>query len=390
MYGFPSKKLFVVGVTGTKGKSSTLELMSAIMESAGIKTALLNSVRRKVGEVSVPNKYHNSMPGRMVIQKFLRDAVNTGCEYAFIEVTSQGVVQHRHRFIAWDVAAFLNLAPEHIESHGSFEKYRDAKVSFFRYAGHSLKHPHWFFVNDRDEYKSFFENAAREVSDAKVVLWNSDELLKEITREEMSLWVKADFNIENSACAWAFARSQGVEREIIKKTLSEFKGVSGRMEFVQEKPFAVVVDYAHTPESLEAIYKALKPVSGARLIGVFGSDGGGRDKWKRPRFGEIAEKFCDVIVLTEENPYDENPQEILDHIKSGIKNSDIRKNNNTLYEIIDRKEAITKAIRIARPGDVVVMTGKGSEQWLYLPKGKKIPWSEVKVVKEVINSMAIH
>ena len=384
-FGFPSKRIFVLGVTGTKGKSTVLELINAILEAAGKKTALLSSIRIKIGEQSQKNYSGNTMPGRAFIQRFLRQAVKSGCEYALIEATSQGILQHRHRFIKWDAALFTNLAPEHIEAHGGFENYRKAKLSFFKYVKKlkiSKQNPKKLFIINKNDANADYFIKTSEGENSRIILYSSpktDESLAEKNHFSPFLFE------ENIAAAVSFCKTMGVDNEIIKKAIDNFPGVPGRMELVQKEPFAVIIDYAHTPDSLEKIYQAIKPQTPnpkPNLICVLGSAGGGRDKWKRPKMGEIAAKYCDEIILTNEDPYDENPNQILSEVKSGIQHSAFRIQN--LYEMFDRKEAIKKAVSLAKNGDTVIITGKGCEPWLHLEKGKKIPWDERKIVEEIL------
>ena len=352
VYSFPSKKIFVLGVTGTKGKSTVLELTAFILEKSGKKVAVSSSVRN--GESSM------TMPGRFFLQKFLRKAVSDRCDYALIEVTSQGVLQNRHRFIDWSAAIFTNLSSEHIEAHGTFEKYREAKIDFFRYVAKNNLKSKIFFINKDDNNSSYFIKA---VQNNKIILYEKSDLPSSLIGE---------FNKYNIGAAVSFARSQGISLDIIKEAVGEFAGVSGRMEFIKKEPFSVIVDYAHTPDSLLKVYEALKGKS--KLICVLGAAGGGRDKWKRPEMGKIAAQYCDEIILTDEDPYDENPNQILSEIKSGISKP------ANLYEILDRKEAIKKSMDLAGYGDVVIITGKGSERWIHLKDGRKIPWSDRQVV----------
>lgn len=366
--GNPSGKLFVIGVTGTKGKSLTIELINAVLESAGKKTAIISSVREKIGEISSDNQSGNTMPGRGYIQKLLARAVDAGCEYAIVEVTSQGVAQYRHRFIDWDAGVFINLHPEHIESHGSFENYREAKLDFFRYIAQSPKPKKYFFINKDDENAEYFVKAAGENN--KIFFGG--------------VFLKADY-----AAAEAVGRALGINEEIITDALKNFKGLPGRMETIVDKPFKVIVDYAHTPDSLEEVYKFLtlqikisnvNARGAGRLIGVLGSAGGGRDKWKRPKMGEVAAKYCDEIIITNEDPWDEDPMEIMNLVAEGAEGK-----NKPVYKILDRQEAISKAIAMANGGDIVVITGKGSEKWIRIANEEKIPWSEREAV---LNAMA--
>ncbi len=402
LYRHPSRRIFVVGVTGTKGKSTVLELLNAIFEEAGKKTSLLSSVRRKICERESANLTGNTMPGRFAIQSFLKEAVDCECDYAFIEVTSQGVLQHRHKHIDWDAAIFLNLSPEHIEAHGSFENYRDAKLEFFKDMGTSGKPKKSFFINEEDENQKYFEEAARSVSNSRISFFSRERFVKEDlgahydlsspqSRRLLGDWLMADFNLENAAAAVAFARDRGVHWKTIKKALDQFRGVPGRMEFVQKTPFAAIVDYAHTPDSLQKVYETLErgflADSGGELICVLGAAGGGRDKWKRPVLGRIAAEHCEKIILTDEDPFDEVPAEIIKQVEEGfLSAAHSRLKPNDYYPILDRKEAIRKAIGLAKKGDVVVITGKGSEPHLRVAKGKKIPWSDRKEVEAALKA----
>lgn len=405
-YRFPSRKLYVLGVTGTKGKSTVLELISAILEAAGKKTAILSSVRVKIASDSEKNMSSMTMPGRGFIQRFLRRAVRAGCDYALIEVTSQGILQHRHRFIDFDAALITNLHPEHIEAHGSFESYRGAKAQFFfDVACHSAKKDKLFFINDRLDGKEYFERAAhpstgsRRAGSGKVILFHRDDFIyndlsaryrldSRAAKKMISSWLQNDFNLENVAAAVAFARSQHIAPDIIFKTLETFQGVQGRMEYVARQPFAVIIDYAHTPDSLQAVYKAVSNDGEQKLICVLGAAGGGRDAWKRPVMGSIAARYCKMIYLTNEDPYDESPLEIIEGLERGIWEERGKSNAETDYELVlDRYEAIQRALHYAKKGDAVVLTGKGSEPWIHLPRGKKIPWSERRVVEELLQKL---
>ncbi len=389
-YRFPSRKIFVIGVTGTKGKSTTVELINAILEAASKKTALVSSIRFKIDKEVQKNATGMTMPGRFFLQRFLRRAVSAGCEYVIMEVTSQGILQHRHKFIDWDAALITNLRPEHIEAHGTFESYRHSKISFFEYvAEFSHKPKKTFFINEGDQSHQYFAAAAN--GSGEVVYFSRESFIeKELNggRESIGDWLVSNFNLENAAAANAVAQALGIGWPMIKKVFKSFKGVPGRMEYIQKEPFAVVIDYAHTPDSLAKIYGAVldgkKLARKKKIVCVLGAAGGGRDRWKRPVMGRIAGEFCREIILTNEDPYDENPAEIIAKIRSGISNAKFPHAN--LYEIIDRREAIKKAISLATKGDVVVITGKGSEDWIHVAGGKRIPWSEREVVKELLDS----
>jgi len=368
IYGFPSRKLNVIGVTGTKGKTTTVEMIKEIFEEAEKKTASISSIRFTIGQKEWRNRLKMTMPGRFKLQRFLNQAVKAGCQYAVFEVTSEGIMEHRHRFIDFNSALFTNLSPEHIERHGGFKNYKKAKGKLFK----KCKKIH--IINKDDKNSSYFLNFPAErkitfsIKEAEIL----GETRFKFKGEIFDLELKGYFNISNALAALVVAESQGIDLKTSKKALEKIKVIPGRMEFVIKKPFKVLVDYAHTPGSLEKVYKSLK---GGNLICVLGSCGGGRDKWRRPKLGEIAQKYCREIILTNEDPYDENPEKIIAEIKEGINTKNVRK-------ILDRRKAIREALEKADRGDIVVITGKGSELWMCIAHGGKIAWDDRKVVKE--------
>ncbi len=384
VYRFPSRKIFVLGVTGTKGKTSTIEIANAILEEAGYKTALSSTLRFKVGDESENNLLKMTMPGRFFTQKFLRKAVKEKCQYALIEITSEGARQFRHKFIALDALIFTNLAKEHIESHGSFEAYRDAKVSIAKALESSSKKRRIIIANRDDENASRFLNinvpekieyGLKDAEPFTLKKKGSDFTFK---GEKISTYLSGGFNLYNILAATDFAFSQSIGVETIKKAIEDFKGTPGRMEEVDEgQDFTVIVDYAHTTDSLEKVYEVFQNSS---KICVLGSTGGGRDKWKRPEFGRIADNYCYHIILTNEDPYDEDPKKIVEDIARGIK--------RPIYSIImDRREAIRKALTLARTGDTVIITGKGTDPYIMGPNGTKLEWSDSKIAKEELKNL---
>ncbi len=397
LYKFPSRHIFVIGITGTKGKTTTLELLNSILETAGKKTALLSSLRVKIADKSEKNKFGNSMPGRFFVQNFLKEAVKKGCRYALIEATSQGVDLSRHKFINWNIGALTNLAPEHIEAHGSFEKYREAKLKFLRYA---IERRGKVFLNKEGENTAYFmKKLARpdqfflySAKDENILHAMPSELpLRGAIDEYVFVW--SDFNRENASAAIAIALNLGIGIKTIEGALRNFRGVPGRMEFVRRGGVAVIVDYAHTPDSLRAVYKTLREPRfmnyDSRLICVLGAAGGGRDKWKRPEMGKVVAQYCDEIILTSEDPYDEDPKEICRQIASGFSNlPPVGGRQREAITIIDRKEAIKKGVELARSGDIVAVTGMGSQDFMYLENGRKISWSERAVVEDALRQKA--
>ena len=368
IYGFPSKKLILIGVTGTNGKTTTTEMVASIFEKAGKKIALLNSIRFKIDKKEEINKLRMTMPGRFFIQRFLKKAVKEGCQYAIVEVTSEGIKQHRHRFLDFKVAVFTNLAPEHIEAHGSFEKYKEAKGKFFQ----ATKEIH--VINVEDQNSDYF---LKFPSKRKITYGlKNGEINLENTK--VNLNIPGEFNFYNALAAISVAVSQGIDKDFATKVLEEFKGAPGRMEEVISKPFKVIVDYAFTPNALEKVYQTLTQSldhsTTRSLICVLGACGGGRDKWKRPVLGELAAKYCNEVIVTNEDPYDEDPWQIIEQVAAGTKGK--------ARKILDRREAIRTALKLAKEGDIVVITGKGCEPSICVAGGKKIPWDDRKVVRE--------
>ncbi|MCX6735637.1 MAG: UDP-N-acetylmuramoyl-L-alanyl-D-glutamate--2,6-diaminopimelate ligase [Candidatus Parcubacteria bacterium] len=378
-YGFPSREIIVIGVTGTKGKSSTTEFLNAILEADGKKTAMVNGIRFKTGEKSTPNRFKMTMPGRMFIQKKLREAVNTGCEYFILEITSEGAKQFRNKFIDLDALIFTNLSPEHIESHGSYEKYRDAKLSIARALENSKKRNKAIIANiDEPEGKKFLATKVKNkipysLKDAEPYQTGINGITFTFEGENIVSPLPGVFNIYNALSAALCAKHFGISVKSIALGIKNMPKIRGRMEKINEgQPFEVYVDYAHTADSLKQAYESLK---GKNLICILGSTGGGRDKWKRPEMGAIADTYCNHIILTNEDPYDEDPENIINEVKSGIK-------NKTPEIIPDRREAIYTALSIAKQGDAIIITGKGTDPYIMEANGKKTPWDDASIVRE--------
>ncbi|MBI2610615.1 UDP-N-acetylmuramyl-tripeptide synthetase [Candidatus Kaiserbacteria bacterium] len=408
VYGFPSRFLFVVGVTGTKGKTTVTEMVNIILEEAGHTTALINSIHFKIGEKSEPNLTRMSMPGRFFIQKFLSDAVRAQCTAAVLEMTSEGARQHRHRFIDLNALIFTNFAPEHIESHGSIEAYANTKFEIGKELARSNKRPRFIVANAEDkeatrylslpvEYALPFLLAAENASADE----HGGSFMIDGTRVTISL--PGAFSLRNALSAAMLARALGIAPAVIARALEKLKKVPGRAERIEAGPafakasagkqsFTVVVDYAHTPDSLAALYDAYRNV---KKICVVSATGGGRDTWKRPVMGHIAEEQCETVILTNEDPYDEDPQQIAEDIARGMsKRPEI---------IMDRREAISRALEIAlsmskgiprqardpsnQNGIAVLITGKGTDPSICGPRGTKIPWNDGQVAREELEAL---
>jgi len=379
LYGFPSRDLIVVGVTGTKGKSSTVEMIGAIAEAHGWKVALLDSIRVRIGAAERPNTMRMSMPGRFYLQRFLRQATESGCTIAIIEMTSEGARQHRHRGIALDALVFTNLAPEHIESHGSYEKYVAAKWELGRQLLRSSKRPRIMVANGDDAVGARFLTLPVEAVlpySLAGIPHSANEKGGSFSYggEEISIALPGDFSLKNALAAATVCHALGIPVHDIARGLASITRIPGRAERIEAgQNFSVVVDYAHTPDSLQALYDAY---ANRRLICVLGSTGGGRDTWKRPVMGKIAAQMCDAVILTNEDPYDEDPSSIIAQIAKGMEGI------KTPEIILDRRAAIARALSLARPGDAVLITGKGTDPTIQGPRGTSIPWSDATVARE--------
>ncbi len=388
VYGFPSQKMLVIGVTGTKGKSSTTEMIAAILDEAGYKTAMLNSIRIKVGEVSEANTMRMSMPGRMYIQRFLARALSAGCSAVVLEMTSEGARQYRHRGIALNALVFTNLAPEHIESHGSYEAYADAKFSIGLSLAKSAKRPRVIIANAADaqgvRYLTLpveiaigfaLDNFAPYASNDRGGYFTLDQI-------RIAMQLPGDFSLQNGLAAALVTRTFGVPPATIALALGKLSTIAGRAERIEAgQDYTVIVDYAHTPDSLEALYRAFTIPSTSlgvkrKLICVLGSTGGGRDTWKRPVMGGIADTYCDHVILTNEDPYDEKPEAIVTALAQDMKRKP--------EVIMDRRAAIAKALSLAKTGDAVLITGKGTDPNIAGPNGTYQPWSDAVVAREEI------
>ncbi len=384
-YFFPSRKIKVFAVTGTNGKSTTVDMIARVFKKAGVRVAAFSSVKFEIAGEEEPNLFKMTMPGRATVQKLLRKAVKEKCQIAVIEVTSEGIKQYRHRFIKIDTACFTNLSPEHIESHGGFDNYRKEKGKLFM----AVKNTH--VINSDDENAKYFLSFPAKKKITYSALKNADIRAEKVSAsskgvsfsvdgDEFFLGVAGKFNVYNALVAIALAKKENIDMKFVKEALEEMKVMPGRMEELQSSPYRVIVDYAVTPVTLEGVYKELlENFSPKRIIAVLGSCGGGRDKWKRPVLGEIASKYCQKVIVTNEDPYDEDPEEIIDEIIAGTSGKG--------EKIIDRREAIRKALSYAEQGDVIIVTGKGNEPWMCVKGGKKIPWDDREIIKEELKKI---
>ena len=413
-YGRPARKLIVVGVTGTKGKTTTCRLVASALEAGGHKVGLLSTVEFQIGEKRWLNDKKMTMLGRGQIQRMLRQMVEAGCTYVVVETSSEGILQWRHYGLLYDISVFTNLGTEHQERHGGFENLRRDKGKIF--AGlaktkHKIvdgKRVEKVIVANSDDVQAEYylqfsadkkftfslknQNPISQIPNlvGKIISSDPTGTNFEAGNFNYRLNIIGEFNVPNALAAIVVAQSQGIAKEKIADGLASVKLVEGRMEEVRAgQDFKVIVDYAHEPMSFTELFTSLRKMVGEKkIISVIGSDGGGRDKGKRTKMGEIAGRLTDYVVITDVNCYDEDPHEIAEMLAVGSRQSG-KKDNADLFIEVDRYRGIAKAISLAKQGDVVAILAKGTEPFIGVAGGKKIPWDDRKIAREILENKKV-
>ncbi len=387
-FGYPAEKLKTIGITGTKGKTTTTYMVKSILENAGYKVGLIGTIEAIIGEKVIPAA--NTTPESFVVQKYFREMVDAGCDCVVMEVSSQGLMLHRTEGFVFDFGIFTNIEPDHIgpNEHRDFEHYLACKSML-------LKQCRVGIVNRDDAHFSqiveghtcaletygFSNEADLRAEEAELVGGRGYLGIKYQLRGLMNFPVEIDipgkFSIYNSLTAIAICRHFKVSEENIIKALKVAR-VKGRIEMIKvSDEFTLMIDYAHNAMALESLLTTLREYHPHRLVCLFGC-GGNRSKLRRYEMGEVSGRLADLTIITSDNPRDEDPQAIIDDIKTGIGKTD-----GKYVEIIDRKEAIAYAIHHGEPGDIIILAGKGHEDYQEI-KGKKYPMDERVLIAEIL------
>ena len=359
-YGFPSRKITVIGITGTDGKTTTTHLIAHILKSCGKKVSYISTIFAKIGKKEYDTGFHVTTPNPWLIQKLIKEAVNNKDEYFILETTSHALDQNRVWGINYKIGVLTNVTYEHLDYHLSYENYLKTKVKL-------LKRAEVAFFNKDDRSYLYVKKILK--GRKKIIEYQKLSIIKK------NFPNLEKFNQENFSAAYLVALNLGLRSEKVLKAIKTFKLPKGRFDLVYDKDFKVIIDFAHTPNAFLKLLSEIRKKylkNKGRLIHVFGS-AGLRDNTKRPLMGEISGRFADFIILTEEDYRTEDPNKICQEVASGIKNKNYQ-------VIIDRKKAIEKALKMAKKGDVVIFTGKAHEKSLC--RGKtEYPWDEYRAVE---------
>ncbi len=397
-YGFPANKMTIIGVTGTKGKTTTCNLLAKVFQSSGYKVGMMTSINFQIGEKRWANISKQTTLSPFAMQKMLKKMVTEGCTHAVVEVSSHAVTQHRTFGLNVDTAVLTQIDTDHIEYHGSHKAYRNAKLQLFRMLSSGKRKPNIkkiAILNQDDKYYDEFKDVSSDVTYTyglrkgtciaefiKLKADGTEFVLKIPNHEERIVTpLVGDFNVYNSLAAISAALANGISTHAIKDALEDLDPIPGRQEWVDVgQDFSVVVDYAHTVDSLDKLCGLFKPLTEGKLILVFGCTGGGRDKVKRPKMGEVGDKYADLLILTDDDPYTEDRMQILRDIAKGVD----RVEGRGFWMIPSRREAIRLALAMARSGDTILIAGKGCEE-VQAMGDKMIPWDDRKVVREFLS-----
>ena len=391
-FGNPARDLRIIAVTGTNGKTTTVNFLNEILKEAGYRTAMFSTANIEIAGEQTVNDTNSTTATVARLQKFFRDAKKADVEFALIEATSHALDQYKFEGVPIEMAIMTNLTQDHLDYHKTMENYAAAKAKLFE------MNPNLVVLNADDEWFDYFNNFATEsqkitygegesadvkIENFKLYKKGSEANLRIDNNVELEIATNlpGEFNIYNMTAAAAGAYLLGISLKDIQEGIANLEGVSGRFEYATPGlPFDTIVDYAHTPDALEKLLKSAKEISKNRTILVFGACGD-RDREKRPIMGKIAQDLADRIIITDEENYTEDATQIREEIISGISKKNDKLPAN-IQEIPDRKEAIRKALQIAGKGDIVLIIGLGHEVYRVID-GEKTPWNDTQIVREI-------
>jgi UDP-N-acetylmuramoyl-L-alanyl-D-glutamate--2,6-diaminopimelate ligase len=393
-FGHPAQKLKIIGVTGTNGKTTITYLINDILIRAGFKTGLIGTVQYRLNDRVIPST--NTTPGPIELQSFLKEMLSHGLEYAVIEVSSHSLDQHRIDEIYFDAAIFTNLTLDHLDYHGNFENYFLAKAKLFE----KLKPAGKAIINIDDKYgvrfkkivknNPFFsyglsEKADIYAQDIKLSLEGSEISLVTLYGSfELKTKLIGLHNVYNILAATGAAMAQGVNLDIIQEALSQSEGAPGRLQPIKEgQPFKVFVDYAHSDDALKNVLTALNKIKKRNILLLFGC-GGERDRSKRPLMAKVASELADWVIITSDNPRGEDPEAIIEEIERGLPD-----NFENYFKIVDREKAIEKIITMAKKDDIILIAGKGHENYQIF-KDRVIPFNDREAARKYIKQLYPH
>lgn len=414
LYGFPSKKIKVIGITGTDGKTTTTQMVTKIFQEAGKKVAMASTINFVINDSEEKNFSHFTTESAFSLQKFIRHAVDAGCEYLILETSSHSLDQHRVWGVKYKTAVVTNVTREHLDYHGTMENYRKVKMMLFEIVSKNngtvvvnldMERPEEYmqyanlksfaysisnflpqaYPRDQFPISNKFSKSQFQIVNAKNVKIGILGSTYDVESASYKLNLPGSFNIENALAATCVGLSEEITPNVIKEALEKIKGVAGRMEAIQnDLGINILVDFALTPNALKRLYETLLKAKNesAKIIAVFGSCGD-RDRGKRPIMGKIVSEFADVIILTNDEPYHEDPMQVINEIAAGIND---KKENENFWIIEDRRLAIRKALSIANKDDVIAVTGMGSLETMVVGD-EKIPWNDKLVIEEELQRM---
>lgn len=389
LYGFPGKKLKIIAVTGTNGKTTTSHFIASILEEKGFKVGMATTIDFKIGDKVWGNETKMTTLSPFVLQRLLRQMLKEKCDYVVLETTSHAITQHRLWGIKFQAAVLTNVTHDHLDYHQTFAAYKETKLELFRRVSQTT------VVNRQDPSADEFLAIPAKQKFSYGISLRADVMAKKLwlTPEDshftivyrafqipVDLKLPGRFNILNALAAASLGIALGIGLEKIKRGLEKVEAVSGRMEKVDKgQDFTVIVDFAHTPDALKNIFQTIDEGKKGKIIWVGGATGR-RDTTKRPILGGLASRFADIVIVTNEDPYDEDPMAIIEAVAKGVKTKVLGKN---FFKILDRKEAIEKTLSLAQRNDIILITGKGGESKMAVGHGF-IPWSDREIVEEFL------